>query len=834
MILKKLTLKNFKGLLAGAGIPEVVIDFDDLPAGLVAIVGGNGMGKTTILDNLHPYRLMPYKLRKAAGWSPGAFSFYDQCQGEARKELDFEMSGSLYRSVVLIDADRRKQEAYLYRMVDGQWVPLNDGKTRTYDEAVEQVCGSPSLFFTSVFRSQGAKNLSDYPRGDIVGIVSELLNIDHIREQGRKAKEVADSLFSSCSALREKAEALRLDLDGEPLALERKNDLERDLSVVKESLTAHDKETLTLEDKLRAAESLVISQEADRKKLEEKKRALADLLLQQDEAKAAVNRRANDLTVDIANLGESTAQTMRRLDAEKYRLSSDLRAVCGAAEKEIAAIDQKIARCEKIQEGASLIQEAVAKEADLQRAIASHKDRLQNARVYLEDWRKEIQRTINLKNKFESDLRHLDVLQKQAAGMSTLDCRADGSGWVNEACPLLSGAVKARDEAAILSREVESLRLAIKPLLPGLEERRDERAATVVSEIEKEISAAEADLKEAQKFTKLLPELEQAVALLDDLRDQRGKVLSRLEEDKARIQKNIDDVSSAIFDETEAVKEKLKNLEARRAEARAEGDKIAAGFRSRIETAENEIKALSLSLLDDAAAKRDALLSLLSGHKLRRPSLEVEINNLSRQLGSVSAAIEAFAKKRNDLEGIGLEISGIDANVADWRLLQKACSNDGIISLEIDDAGPSISAIANDLLKSCYGPRFSVRIETQAEKVNGGAKETFDITVFDAETNESKSITEMSGGQVCWIEDALTRAICLFNINRSDRVFGTLFSDEKDGALDADRKQEFMAVKRRSLELGTHGREIFITQTPELLDLADGVIRLSAGKVEVG
>ena len=37
---------------------------------------------------------------------------------------------------------------------------------------------------------------------------------------------------------------------------------------------------------------------------------------------------------------------------------------------------------------------------------------------------------------------------------------------------------------------------------------------------------------------------------------------------------------------------------------------------------------------------------------------------------------------------------------------QKAFSNDGIIALEIDDAGPTVAGIANDLLYSCFAPLF--------------------------------------------------------------------------------------------------------------------------------
>lgn len=54
----------------------------------------------------------------------------------------------------------------------------------------------------------------------------------------------------------------------------------------------------------------------------------------------------------------------------------------------------------------------------------------------------------------------------------------------------------------------------------------------------------------------------------------------------------------------------------------------------------------------------------------------------------------------------------------------------------------------------------------------------------------------------------------------------TLFCDEADGALDADRKRMFMAMKREVLKLGGYEREFFVSQTPELTAMADAVIDL--------
>ena len=63
----RLTLKGFTGVRDGLGRDELTINLESLTAGaqLVALVGPNGSGKTTIIDNAHPYRLMPSRATSA-------------------------------------------------------------------------------------------------------------------------------------------------------------------------------------------------------------------------------------------------------------------------------------------------------------------------------------------------------------------------------------------------------------------------------------------------------------------------------------------------------------------------------------------------------------------------------------------------------------------------------------------------------------------------------------------------------------------------------------------------------------------------------------------------
>ena len=151
-------------------------------------------------------------------------------------------------------------------------------------------------------------------------------------------------------------------------------------------------------------------------------------------------------------------------------------------------------------------------------------------------------------------------------------------------------------------------------------------------------------------------------------------------------------------------------------------------------------------------------------------------------------------------------------------------SNDGLIALAIDDAGPALAGLANDLLLACYGPRFTVSLQTLVETGKGEQKEGFDILVHDGESGESKSVGLMSGGERVWVNECLIRAVALYLAQHTGRRYGALFSDEADGPLDPERKRMFMAMKREVLRLGGYQREFFVSQTPELTAMADAVI----------
>jgi len=147
-------------------------------------------------------------------------------------------------------------------------------------------------------------------------------------------------------------------------------------------------------------------------------------------------------------------------------------------------------------------------------------------------------------------------------------------------------------------------------------------------------------------------------------------------------------------------------------------------------------------------------------------SLRKEDSSLRVSLGGLKEALKLIAAAREQLVKLATDIEALDREISEWKIIEKAM--EGIITLEIDDAGPTVTAITNDILHTCYGPRFSVNIKTQDSKVKGDdMKEVFDIIVYDSERDESKSLSVMSGGEETWIEDAITHGISLFNASRA-------------------------------------------------------------------
>lgn len=764
MQLLSLTLKGFRGIRDGLGLDALTLDFEALCDGaeLVAIAGANGRGKTTVLDNMHPYLTMP---SRASAAGAGGFSYYDHVYlPENEKELVWALEGQSYRSQIVIRPNgRRRTEAFLFALSDaGAWRPVtledgtvSDGKVDTYTRCVEHLCGSADTFFTSVFGAQCKRQLSDYRNAEIKTLLADLLGQEHIRELGRKAGETAKLLKAGLVALRQEASAL--DAEGERLARARRGQL------------------LQEREAAQGAGRVV----------------LQDLAGREQDARQRLDR----LMRRVAQRGAQALQRRERLENVR-------------------------SRCHALLEREHLVHNALRRLPLAEQLLELRTERARHRRDQVAEWEQAkgqlrilVQRVQGIEREAGQAVLQAQALRRRLGLTAEVPCAGMP---LQGACQLLADAREA--QALIPSADAVLRRL-------GDEKAEVEREGRAVKARVQSLSAASGQLEAAEHRQERARSRASRLALLAAKAEEIQVARQRLTE----VQAELDGLGDPERDDSsaEAVAE------------REERDAITAAMQ-----AIDARRTQQSDLLKQALARLDAVLrtlpepfdpqQLVIAESARDRAIAAHGNAQGSHVDALKE-LESLAALRQQLDALAQRRAAahrralrIESAMGDWALLARCMSNDGLIALAIDDAGPALSGLANDLLLACYGPRFTVSILTQGETAKGEKREDFDILVHDADSGESKSVRLMSGGERVWINECLVRAVALYLAQAGERRYETLFSDEADGALDPDRKRMFGAMKREVLRLGGYHREFFVSQTPELAGMADAVIDLEA------
>lgn len=174
------------------------------------------------------------------------------------------------------------------------------------------------------------------------------------------------------------------------------------------------------------------------------------------------------------------------------------------------------------------------------------------------------------------------------------------------------------------------------------------------------------------------------------------------------------------------------------------------------------------------------------------------------------------------------------ADLADWELLAQSLGRDGLQAALIDCAGPELTELVNDLLRTCVGPRWTVTIETTRSSSDGKKQiEGCEVRVLDTERGREGEVATFSGGERVLIGEAVALALSMLACRRSGVERPTLVRDETGAALDPVNARAYVAMLRRAAEVVGADRVLFISHQPECTELADARIVVGDGKVEV-
>ena len=163
---------------------QAEVDFEALGPGLIAIIGENGVGKSTLIGSIYAalFRQLPGQKR----------ALYDFCtHPEPEIDMTFSVNGERYRSLLKLDPKVRQIESYIF---DGRGVALATGKKEAFSEWIGKHLGSSTLFLASLFSSQRRT-------GNFLGLersqrkelfITQLLGLDRLRLITATAKGFAD------------------------------------------------------------------------------------------------------------------------------------------------------------------------------------------------------------------------------------------------------------------------------------------------------------------------------------------------------------------------------------------------------------------------------------------------------------------------------------------------------------------------------------------------------------------------------------------------------------------------------------------------------------------
>ena len=194
--LVSLNLRGSIGIYKGLKKDEVSINFDSFDSGLIALTGDNGKGKTTLIENCHPYPKMLTRKDKLQE----QFRLRDSFRVVVYRDRD---TGRMVKCVIQVDGETKSGSCnyFAYESYDGgkSWsaVPGLDKNLKPYEEFVEATFGPLELYLRTAFITQrptkNLPDLTDATAGEKKTLFVELAGIDYLQKFADAANEKVKS-----------------------------------------------------------------------------------------------------------------------------------------------------------------------------------------------------------------------------------------------------------------------------------------------------------------------------------------------------------------------------------------------------------------------------------------------------------------------------------------------------------------------------------------------------------------------------------------------------------------------------------------------------------------
>jgi exonuclease SbcC len=795
------------------------LDFASLP-GLVAIVGRNGQGKTSLaLEGPLAGLFGPGVQQKAFASREGPLARYATSR-EAFIDDVWELAAGRFRVRVNVDGEDRKTDAILTQInADGTETPFGDGKITTFREAVGARFPSQRSLLAGPFAGQTRRgSFGELGQKERLELFVELADLAYLELRATTARRCHDVAENVVERIRVALATIRQEVDAaKPVFIV--NRLNEIAGLEVEWNT-----------NLEAARSSLRGAEQERERLQGDAQKHAAAKERARGANADVTRAEAALAaVDVGAPLRAHVERVREIDARYTNAlgGTERRRLTVVAAYDKATID----RNERIRNNEALIADKAQIEAavaESERAVAliaarrateaSERTNQSNAREKEGEAQRQLGACISSASELEAAKRRASLLGTVKFGD---DC------GVAPACPLVTDAVDARDRITALALAAEpahELQVAISHWAAE-----QVRHGQSIAGALRDIREAEAVIAKANNDVKRQPYLSAAENRIAEYRaDQKradeahavavAAFMSEVSEAKDAHDREVVEAEEAMERAKLANATRLTELEAELAKAR----NVAAAAAVDLE---------GLAAAPVLLAQAAALCAELQGAVSAAESVLARMSQERTHLSESQAKLARLHARNEELER-RLRV-GEDEMLA-WKALANRLGRDGLQRLEIDAAGPVVSDLANQLLEVGWGPRFAVSIVTQVATADKkDMKEKFTIEVLDnAHGGEVRDVGDLSGGERVVVEEAIRAALACYVNLRSRQPSRTIWRDEADGGLDEDAAPRYLQMLRKLRELSGAEQLVFITHNAELAAMADAVVEVEDGQVK--
>ena len=774
MKIEKLRLKDFIGIKRGLFLDEITIDFSNA-SGLVAFAGMNGLGKSTVLENLHPFNTLASR--------SGAL-FNHVCSRSAERELSFSYNGHQYRTLLKIDAQSGKSEGFIWK--DG--ASEVNGKISAYAKYMTELFGSTNLFFNSVFCAQNSAKLSDMTTGQLKALFAEFLRLDRLQDHEETSKQMINIYSGKAQQIEVTLAALRKRMEGVEVT---------EAEIIRLSLLeAEQKDNMA-----KANKDLQTAQE---------KRGLIKEAMARNEV---LCKHADEISAVIKEIEGRRAAEEKDSEAQLANLRAQYQKLSG----EIAQADEILASAAAInamEENKKTLEELIALTAELVDAFADEtaKKQAEVARIEKEiaelkaqnvpaEHDKEVQRLILA---ISTEKQRIAAYEKQLKALDVRDPEC-----TSKTCSFIVAALKAEKDLPEAKDRLAQHEIA--------KENRMAELGAMGAAIANAMFIKDAALKKAHAAAREAAQTQ--ATKRQELATQRREL--------AQYQK-VAEMLSALAVAASKKEDRQRAIE----ENKAQGQAIAEAWRVKKAELERQwleqrgkLEALQLQIdvkASDALDVTEHEIKILANGIV---GAERAIAETTGQISKLQADLAGIAEIEKQIEQAQASRFCTAGNIADWTYLRNACGKNGLQALEIDGAAPLITGYANTLLSQAFGSLYTVKFRTQDDE----GKECLDIVTI-SEDGEEVLLDNLSGGQKTWILMALRLAMTLLSKEKSGLNFQTAFFDELDGALDPDNAQNFVSMYKSFMDVGHFDAIPFISHKPECRNMADHVLMFEAGK----